>query len=486
MTQIDHPDTEQGHATETQEVSLSRYHYVRGNSLKLAAPLSHEDWMLQSMEEASPIKWHLAHTSWFFETFILTEYQPGYQIFHPDFCFLFNSYYQQVGTMHKRARRGLLSRPSADMVCEYRAHVDQAMETLITNSTSSQFSKFQHLITLGCAHEEQHQELMQTDVMHGLSRNTMLPAAYTEPDEIRQSDTPTETDNPYSIPMGWISFPAGMVDIGAETSGFAFDNEQPRHRFFQNDFELSSRPVSNREYLAFIEDGGYADSRFWLSDGWALAQTEGWQTPLYWRKGEDDVWYQYTLFGEYPLMLDAPVCHVSFYEAAAYASWLDVWLPTEREWEVAAATTPICGQFLCDGTPQAKSTSVISSNGLVDLYGSVWEWTQSPYSAYPGYKPARGAIGEYNGKFMSSQMVLRGGVPSNAGRTYSPHLPKLFSAQCPLAVFWVSACAITGRPQHSFPHCPILQITCVWGHPKPDTICDNFYVGRYISNRVCW
>ena len=254
---------------------------VRDNSLTLAAPLSPEDWMLQSMEDASPLKWHLAHTTWFFETFLLCPHLPGYKTFHDDFTFLFNSYYQQVGSMHTRARRGLLSRPSSDMVLAYRAHIDAAMDDLIEAAYGDE--KIADLICLGCAHEEQHQELMQTDILHGFYQNAMRPAAY--------SDYQIENGQPTQMadPIKWIGFEGGLVEKGAE-GGFCFDNEMPRHKFFLNPFELSHRPVSNRDYLAFIEDGGYQDSRFWLADGWATVQTHGWTAPLYWERNESGAW----------------------------------------------------------------------------------------------------------------------------------------------------------------------------------------------------
>jgi len=401
---------------------INAFQKVRQNSLHLTKPLAVEDWMLQSMEEASPIKWHLAHTSWFFETFILKPNHKGYKLFHDDFGFLFNSYYQQIGTMHQRARRGLLSRPTTTQIVDYRRHVDQAMIDFMTALGTDQLLHYKDLILLGLAHEEQHQELMQTDLLHGLSFNIMKPTAYEDMGPASQS-----SHNPYSMDAKWIAFQGGLVKTGATGDEFAFDNEFPRHQYFLNPFEIMSRPVSNREYISFIEEGGYQEASFWLSDGWALAQRENWRMPLYWRLGEDRKYYQYSLFGEQLVNLDAPVRHVSYYEAAAYASWQGKWLPTETEWEVVAEKEPVAGFFLEEGTPRAnhfyKDNNLIENvstlshsvafqhtdDVMCDLYGHVWEWTQSPYSAYPGYKPAAGAIGEYNGKFMSSQMVLRGG-----------------------------------------------------------------------------
>lgn len=398
----------------------ARFRAVRDNSRKLAEPLSPEDWMLQSMEEASPIKWHLAHTSWFFETFILVPFNKTYKAFHPDFTYLFNSYYQQVGDMHQRARRGLLSRPSAKDVLAYRSFVDEQMTEFLEQLDDQAFQAVSPLLETGIAHEEQHQELMQTDVLHGLYQNTLLPVAY-------KGAAAPEAGKANTAHEEWVSFEAGLVEVGAEEGGFAFDNEYPRHKYYLNPFELMARPVSNRDYLAFMEDGGYKEPKFWLADGWATVQQQGWSAPLYWRKTDGQHWAHYTLFGEKNLDLDAPVRHVSYFEANAYANWADGWLPTEREWELAAATLPVEGHFLENGTPRDTYPSAEQSKGLQDMYGTVWEWTQSPYTAYPGYKPAAGAIGEYNGKFMSSQMVLRGGssaTPSGHMRpTYRNFFP---------------------------------------------------------------
>ena len=422
------------------------YRSVRKNSLTLAAPLSHEDWMLQSMPDASPIKWHLAHITWFFETFLLKPHLNAYKVFDPNFGFLFNSYYQQIGEMHARPQRGLLSRPTATQILNYRNYVDQKMEILLGNLTPERFPDIKALVNLGCAHEEQHQELMQTDILHALSQNAMLPAAY-------EAKTGMQDYPCHGGATQWISFEGGLVETGAKEickdqnekpeggREFAFDNEYPSHQYYLNPFELASRPVTNREYLEFIEDGGYRDHRPWLSDGWAFVQREKWNAPLYWRYTDDEGWLQFTLFGERPLSLDAPVRHVSYYEAAAYASWAGVYLPTETEWEVAAASSSQekDGHFLSEGTPSLWEKDINCKQGtsprLSAMFGHVWEWTASPYTAYPGYKPAAGAIGEYNGKFMSSQMVLRGGscatpqghVRSTYRNFFPPHARWQFS-----------------------------------------------------------
>jgi len=383
------------------------FNAVRCNTMALAEPLSPEDWLLQSMEEASPIKWHLAHTSWFFETFILLKHDRDYREFHPQFSYLFNSYYHLVGSMHRRARRGLLSRPTAQEVRAYRGHVDQAINRLIEKADDGTLQTILPLIEVGCVHEEQHQELMQTDILHAFYQNSLLPAAY---EAVSEPDAPDETDQAFCEPLQWVGYEGGLIEVGADGEGFAFDNEFPRHKYYLNPFEIMNRPVTNRDYLHFIEDGGYTDSQHWLSDGWAQIQADGWETPLYWRRGDDQIWYQFTLFGERPLPLDGPVRHISFYEAAAYASWAGVWLPTEREWEHAAAHLPVDGHFLEEGRPRvAASLPAGASSHPQAMFGTVWEWTQSSYTPYPGYRPAPGAIGEYNGKFMSNQMVLRGG-----------------------------------------------------------------------------
>ncbi len=363
--------------------------------------------MLQSMEDASPVKWHLAHVTWFFETFILLPHADSYKVFNTEFGYLFNSYYQQIGQMHARPQRGLLSRPSAQEVLLYRDYVDQRMMVFLDQATEKQFSKIANLVAIGCAHEEQHQELIQTDILHSLSKNVILPAAYSVKG-IKSDLKNDETDNSASD-LSWIAFEGGLVETGASGDEFSFDNELPRHQYYLNPYELSSRPINNREYLEFMEDGGYHDAGPWLSDGWAMVREQGWQSPLYWRKADDGQYYQYTLFGEQPLDLDAPVRHVSYYEAAAYAAWSGVFLPSETEWEVAASQLPVEGQFLKNGTPALCRTQIQKKPSLQHMFGTVWEWTSSPYTAYPGYKPAAGAIGEYNGKFMSSQMVLRGG-----------------------------------------------------------------------------
>lgn len=370
---------------------------VRKNSITLAAPLSPEDWMLQSMPEASPVKWNLAHTTWFFETFILNVHASDYSEFHPKFSYLFNSYYNQIGKMHPRPERGLLSRPTAQQVKDYRAHVDSAVVAMLETADDQLLETIAPLMALGAAHEEQHQELLLTDLKHALHQNPLFPAVYND----------TYADKMPAPPLAWRQMEGGLCEIGWDGEGFAFDNEGPKHKVYLQPFELANRPVTNHEFQAFVDAGGYENPNFWLSDAWEIIRRENWRAPLYWRK-TDDKFFEYTLFGEREINPDAPVCHISYYEAAAYASWAGARLPTEFEWEAAASLFSFGGRFLEEGRPSAPRPAAGDSR-LLQLFGDVWEWTASPYVAYPGFTPARGAIGEYNGKFMSGQMVLRGG-----------------------------------------------------------------------------
>ena len=377
---------------------IAQFEKVRAVSRKLAEPLSAEDWMLQSMPDASPVKWNLAHTSWFFETFILDAHCKDYKCFHPKFSYLFNSYYNQVGKMHPRPDRGLLSRPSADEIIAFRKHIDAEVISFIQAADDEIISSIAPILALGLAHEEQHQELLLTDLKHGLFQNPLRPGAYDENNSAQPAQTP---------PLQWVRMEGGLCNIGWNGDGFGFDNEGPRHKVYLHPFQLANRPITNGEYIEFIADGGYDNPLHWLSDAWECVKEEQWRAPLYWRKS-DSGWMEFTLFGERPVNLDAPVCHISYYEAAAYATWADARLPTEIEWEAAASLFPLTGRFLKDGSPTAPAPAV-GDERLLQLFGDVWEWTASPYVAYPGFSPPDGAIGEYNGKFMSGQMVLRGG-----------------------------------------------------------------------------
>jgi ergothioneine biosynthesis protein EgtB len=366
---------------------------VRQASLALIAGLSAEDCALQSMPDASPLKWHLAHTTWFFETFVLERYARGHVPFHPAYRYLYNSYYNAIGEQYPRPRRGLLSRPSLDDVRAYRDAVDEQVAALLARHMLT--AEALSIVELGLHHEQQHQELMLTDFKHLLSMNPLSPAYRVGNFEPRES----------ALPMAWSTFDGGVVEIGHNGAGFAFDNEVPRHKQHLVAFELADRAVSNGEYLVFVEDGGYRRPELWLSDGWAAATAQGWQAPAYWRE-RDRVRLEFTLHGEQPLDPARPVTHVSQFEADAYARWADARLPTEFEWEAATARAPLRGHFVESGEAHP---SAAPPGALASLYGDVWEWTQSAYAPYPGYRPAAGAVGEYNGKFMSNQYVLRGG-----------------------------------------------------------------------------
>jgi ergothioneine biosynthesis protein EgtB len=367
---------------------LDRYESVRARSLRLTRGLSAEDQALQSMPDASPIKWHLAHTTWFFETFFLRD-SPSYQLFEARFAYLFNSYYNAEGARHPRPQRGLLSRPSLEDVHAYRAHVDAAMTQIIDAADP-------RLLALGLAHEEQHQELMLMDVKHLFSLNPLSPAY--------QPPTPHPQHPPQ--PLDWIAFEGGRADIGAGGQPFAFDNEGPRHGVLLTPFALADRLITVGEYQDFIEDGGYRRPEFWLSDGWDVSQAQGWEAPLYWRMA-DSGWKLFTLQGQRALDCNEPVAHVSFYETDAYARWASKRLPSEAEWEVAAISHAIAPSR--EEPARYHPHAAVHADGLKQMFGELWQWTQSAYGPYPRFRPVSGALGEYNGKFMSNQMVLRGG-----------------------------------------------------------------------------
>jgi ergothioneine biosynthesis protein EgtB len=367
------------------------YRTVREATLARAAPLSAEDCALQSMPDASPVKWHLAHTTWFFETFVLVPHVPGYRVFDPAYGYLFNSYYNAIGERHPRPERGMLSRPSLDEVLAYRRHVDEAILRMEDAPAA--------LLELGLHHEQQHQELILTDLKHLLSRNPQKPV-YRKQWPLTPIRARART---------WIAFAGGLHEIGHESGGFAFDNEAPRHRVWLEDFELASHPVTHGDFLDFIEDGGYRRPELWLSAGWDLVQARGWQAPLYWEK-RDGVWHTFTLHGDAPVDRHTPVCHVSFFEAEAFARWADARLPSEAEWEVAACGAPLEGNFVESGALHPLAPREDAAPGIpAQVFGDVWEWTRSDYAPYPKYRPAAGAVGEYNGKFMCGQYVLRGG-----------------------------------------------------------------------------
>jgi ergothioneine biosynthesis protein EgtB len=397
------------------------YRAVRRATETLCEPLEIDDYLLQSMPDASPVKWHLAHTTWFFETFVLQAYRPDYRPFHPEFGFLFNSYYNAVGPRWPRPQRGLLSRPTVKEVFRYRAYVDDQMEQVLRPGCEALALPYAATVLLGVHHEQQHQELILTDLKHAWAVNPLHP-----------SYRPAIPDNDPCPPFHWLPFTEQLAWIGHEGSGFAFDNESPRHRVFLHPFKLGNRLATNADYLAFVTDGGYDRPELWLSDGWAVRQARGWMAPLYWEK-QGPHWFTVTLAGLRPLHPEAPVCHVSYYEADAFARWAGGRLPTEAEWETAAANTPVTGHFLEGGrfqpaaAPPSVGPGTADGGPLYQLYGDVWQWTSSPYIGYPGYQPSAGALGEYNGKFMCGQMVLRGAscaTPrSHARRTYRNFFP---------------------------------------------------------------
>jgi ergothioneine biosynthesis protein EgtB len=375
-----------------------RFRAVRGLTEALCQPLANDDYQIQSMPDVSPPKWHLAHTGWFFENFLLTRFLTHYPLFDPQFGYLFNSYYETVGSFHPRPQRGLLSRPTVTEVYCYRSHVDQHVYRLIESASDGEWKTISSLLELGLNHEQQHQELLLTDIKHNFACNPLRPAY--------QAAAPAGAITA-APPLQWTDYAGGLCRIGHSGEEFAFDNERPRHRVYLENYRLASRPVTNGEYLEFIEAGGYQRPEYWLSDGWRMAQSYAWAAPYYWER-DGGRWQVMTLSGMREMAEHEPVCHVSYYEADAYAHWAGKRLPTEAEWEHASARLSVEGNFLESG--RLHPASVATDTQLpAQMYGDVWEWTRSPYTAYPGYRPETGALGEYNGKFMCNQMVLRGG-----------------------------------------------------------------------------
>ena len=393
---------------------LTLYQSVRDATTRLGAPLSDADATVQSMPDASPAKWHLAHTTWFFETMVLERNLPGYRVFDHAFNFLFNSYYESIGARQPRPRRGMITRPSLETIYAYREHVDRAMASLMQDDLPRAVAD---LIELGCNHEQQHQELLLTDILHLFAQSPLRPA-YKDPGPIAVG----ETD---SSPPRYRRFDGGVVGIGHDGAGFAFDCEGPRHRVLLEPYELADRLVTNAEWMEFMADGGYRTPLLWLSAGWATAQAEGWTAPLYWEEREGAYWSM-TLRGAQPVDPAAPVCHVSYFEADAFATWAQRRLPSEFEWEHAARGEAIRGNFVDLGRLRPAPAQA-GQSGLRQIYGDVWEWTRSAFAPYPRFHPAEGAVGEYNGKFMCGQFVLRGGscaTPANHMRaTYRNFFP---------------------------------------------------------------
>ncbi|MCK0070901.1 ergothioneine biosynthesis protein EgtB [Kordiimonas laminariae] len=374
---------------------LQHYHDIRIVSESYIAPLSDADATVQSMEDASPAKWHMGHVTWFFETVILREYSKGYQPFEDTFHYLFNSYYEALGARQPRPLRGMLTRPSLEKVMVYRSYVDEHMKRFLETDQSVEIAG---LVELGLNHEQQHQELLLTDILHLFAQNPLKPA-YKEPE-------PLAYDKDMELASGWTGFDGGVLKFGASDEGFAFDCERPVHKALVNPFKLANGPVTNRQWLEFVQDGGYHNPLLWLSDGWAKCQAEDWTAPLYWEK-RDSEWWVMTLRGMQHVDLDAPVCHISYYEADAFATWADKRLPFEHELELAAHEADIKGNFASSG--RLRSAPVKHTGSIAGLYGDVWEWTGTSFSPYPKFKAESGVVGEYNGKFMSGQQVLRGG-----------------------------------------------------------------------------
>lgn len=374
--------------------AIVAYKAIRQQTERLCQPLATEDYVIQSVPDVSPPKWHLAHTTWFFETFLLASFVPNYRVHHPHYGYLFNSYYETVGAFYPRAQRGILARPTVKEVYTYRASVDERMGEAIERVPEQHWKEFVRRLQLGLNHEQQHQELLLTDIKYNFAVNPLRPAYHDAPARPQQA----------ALPLSWLEYAGGVDEIGYEGSGFAFDNETPRHRVYVDEYRLASRLVTNGEYLAFMDAGGYERPELWLSDGWRAVREKGWKAPLYWEQIDAD-WWSMTLAGMQRVNEHELACHVSYYEADAFARWAGKRLPTEVEWELAARHQPIQGNFVESGYLHP----IVAEPGVTQLYGDVWEWTQSSYSPYPGFQPAAGALGEYNGKFMCNQLVLRGG-----------------------------------------------------------------------------
>ncbi|QYJ05811.1 ergothioneine biosynthesis protein EgtB [Nocardioides panacisoli] len=397
------------------EVALRRFDEVRAYTEQLAAPLSPEDQTVQSMPDVSPTKWHRAHVTWFFETFVLSEHEQGFAPFQDQYWFLFNSYYEAIGPRYSRPMRGVVSRPGAHDVGDYRTNVDERMRDLLDGLDDGTFAKLAPTVELGFHHEQQHQELLLMDIKHVLSLNPLQPTYAGSP------------ATGHAGPLGWVEFDGGLVEIGHDSAAFSFDNELPPHQQYLQPFRLADRLVTNGEWQQFMADGGYERPEFWLSDGWGKVQAEGWRAPFYWTEA-DGLWFEHTLHGTHPVDPALPVCHVSHYEADAYAAWAGKRLPTEAEWEHAAreydAGDPAETANLTSFHPRPAGAP---TGELRQLFGDCWEWTGSAYLPYPGFQAAEGAVGEYNGKFMSGQMVLRGGCaltpPGHARASYRNFFP---------------------------------------------------------------
>ncbi|MGE3521404.1 MAG: ergothioneine biosynthesis protein EgtB [Candidatus Dadabacteria bacterium] len=396
---------------------MQSYKTVRDFSFFLSAPLETEDFVIQSMPDVSPTKWHLAHTSWFFETFVLSKAVKEYRSPSPQYAYLFNSYYIQAGERHLRPKRGLISRPTVRETFDYRRHVDEHMMRFFAEASEKEWKELAPSIEIGIHHEQQHQELIVTDIKHVFSENPLRPA---------YSGGAEGNGSRAEVPNKWVPFGGGIYTIGHEDGGFGYDNEYPSHKTYLEPFKINSRLVTNREYMEFMDDGGYENGALWLSEAWAKIQSTGWNAPFYWER-DGDKWRYFTLSGMRDVDPDEPVCHVSYFEADAFARWAGARLPTEAEWEVAAGDIPMEGNFVEEKAFHPVPASAAGEGPLIQMYGDVWEWTQSAYTSYPGFKTLPGALGEYNGKFMCNQFVLRGGSCATSGthirKTYRNFFP---------------------------------------------------------------
>jgi ergothioneine biosynthesis protein EgtB len=379
---------------------IERYRRVRDFTARLCRNLQPEDYVVQSMPDVSPTKWHLAHTSWFFETFVVKVWMPRYRSEVPQYAYLFNSYYNAAGDMHRRDLRGLISRPTVAETYRFRESIDQSVTQLLNDADETLLAEIEPILILGLNHEQQHQELLLTDIKHVFAQNPLYP--------VFEEATP-ERESGHVAPQRFVEFDEATVSIGYDGHGFSYDNEGPRHRALVPPFSLSNRLITNGEYLAFMEAGGYTRPEFWLSLGWTTINEQRWRAPFYWVE-RDGTWWNFTLSGFRPVNEAEPVTHLSYFEADAYANWAGARLPTEFEWERAAADLPITGNFVDDQRfHPAAAPAPSGGSELQQMFGDVWEWTRSAYLPYPGYRAGPGALGEYNGKFMCNQMVLRGG-----------------------------------------------------------------------------
>ncbi len=391
---------------------LERFQQIRSLTEEICQPLAIEDYVIQSMPDCSPTRWHLAHTSWFFETFILAKQIDGYVSPNPAFEFLFNSYYNAVGDQYPRMKRGILSRPTVQEIYDYRQAVDRHMHALLSDSIDD---ALQSVVEIGIHHEQQHQELMLTDIKHVFGQNPLFPK-YLDDDTLHNtSDMPQKLD--------WVEFQAGSTKIGHRDASFCYDNELPVFETLLQDYALANRLITNHEFQAFMDDGGYERPELWLSMGWSTVQSESWKSPFYWYLHNHE-WHEFTMHGLRPVLATAPVTHLSYFEADAYARWADARLPTEFEWEHASRTVPIEGNFVDDRRYHPQPAS--PGDGLRQMFGDTWEWTSSQYTPYPGYKAAPGALGEYNGKFMCNQFVLRGGSCATSANHIRPTYRNFF------------------------------------------------------------